>query len=199
MIKGDTQIKFNYNPFGGLTTEELSKVLVPQIDLEQLLKEIDGKRKILIEFVGEKGRGKTSHLKMLHEQCSSSELFLLTRKAVNFDEIDRTAGKVLLIDSIHHLNFWQRQKLYRSKQKIVLTTHTSRFLEYRMLKLDYRSYKFKGIAISHLAKIIERRMSLAADPSQIIRIDESALQGLIDKYQDDYRSILHHLYQNFQS
>jgi len=129
MIKGNADIKFKYNPFGGLTTEELTKVLVPQIDLRQLLKEVDEKRKVLIEFVGKKGRGKTSHLKMIHALSSSSELFLLRRTGVDFGQIYRTDGKILLIDSIHHLSFWQRQQLYKSKQKIILTTHTSRRLD----------------------------------------------------------------------
>lgn len=198
MITENKEIRYKYNPYGGLTAEEQEKVLVPKIDFQQLLEDIEQSEKILIEFVGKKGRGKTSHLKIINQLHPSSELFLLRTKSKQFQEICESDKEVVLIDSIQHLNLKERLKLYRSKRKIVLTTHISRFLEYKMVKIEYRTYRFAGIERSHLSEILKRRLLLAAERQQEVNINEKALDLLVDTYKDDYRSILHHLYKNFE-
>lgn len=192
------KIKYKYNPYGGITEEDLAKVLIPKIDFQQLLKDVELSNGILIEFVGKKGRGKTSHLKMINQLYPSSALFLLNSKSKQFKEIYESEKEVLLIDSIHHLTILERLKLYRSKRKIILTTHISRFWEYKLVKSTYQTYRFKGIERSHLSKIIRRRLLLAAEPNQEVIIDVKAMDSLVSRYKDDYRSILHHLYKNFE-
>ena len=70
---------FHFNPFSGVLAEDIPDILVPRFDIESLVKEIENSEHFLMEFVGKHGRGKTTHLKYLHEACPHYPLFLLTK------------------------------------------------------------------------------------------------------------------------
>lgn len=60
---------FHYNPFGGISDSELAQVIIPHAFINKIHHLIHTENKVIIELVGAKGRGKTSHLKLIHQQC----------------------------------------------------------------------------------------------------------------------------------
>lgn len=200
MIKKNKAIKYNYNPFGGLKEDELEKVLKPKIDFVKVLEDIDKEDKVIVEFVGKKGRGKTMHLQRVNQMCESSKLFLLRSREGEFKEIMDCSESLILIDSIHHLNFLERIKLFKLKKKIILTTHFSRFFEYKIANVKWMGHRFRGINKDDLREIIDSRISLALDlnsSKEEVKIEDEMLDYLLEKYEDDYRAILTYLYKNF--
>lgn len=194
----NTDISFNFNPFCGLSDEELEQVIVPKIDLPKLAKLVSNGQPKIVEFVGKKGRGKTSHLKLLQQHLSDYPLFLLNEQS-DFSKIYNHPSKIVFIDSIHHFNMWQRRRLFQMDKTIVLTTHWSRFFEIKMAGKAYFKFDFKGIDKAILTTILENRMRIASTEREtIFKIKNAEVASLIKKYGDDYRGILNHLYDEFQ-
>ncbi len=192
-------LRFLFNPFGGLSAEEIEQVIVPRFDKEEMLQRIlDAKPKI-IEFVGKQGRGKTMHLTLLHELLAEYPLVLLSARNNTLD-IAALQTPILFIDSIHHLSLRQRIRLYKHVPTIVLTTHHRRALEYAIARKTYQSISFNSIDIDILRQLLISRIQLALPPTDNpIELEEAVLQRLLQKYNDDYRGILNYLYDEFQN
>lgn len=189
---------FKFNPFSGLSDEELKQVMVPQINLPKLVKLIEDGQPKIIEFVGKKGRGKTSHLKLLHQQLPQYPFFSLHAQS-SFQKVFTSNARGLFIDSIHHFNMIQRIRLFKTNKTIVLTTHWGRFLEIKLAGKQHQRFDFKGIDATILKAILKNRMQVAAIESEInLKINDDEVEVLIKKYGDNYRGILNHLYGEFQ-
>ncbi len=190
-------INFQYNPFGGLALNEIPKALVPIDHFNQIQANIENEKIKIIELKGKKGRGKSCHLKALQLTNPESAFFQLGQKQTNFEEIINSSKQLLFLDSIHYLNFIQRQKLFKSDHKIILTAHFSRHIEYKLAGAKSSSFNFSGISQDKLAGIIKNRIKIASGFEGPINLDQNVLKNLITKHGDDYRSIINHLYQNF--
>lgn len=192
-------LNYNFNPFGGLSDQEVPNVIITQIDLDALTSFIRSKEAFIIELVGKKGRGKTLHLKYLNLVLEDTSIFHLDEHATLEDIISNTAD-LILIDSIHHLNLMDRIKLFKRKKKIILTTHLSRSWEYTLANKAFKRFRFKGINSNLLKSILENRLRIASKNMEGDHpINPAKVEALIDTYKDDFRSILNHLYDEFQS
>ncbi|MFK8103339.1 MAG: hypothetical protein AB8G15_12470 [Saprospiraceae bacterium] len=198
-MNASNKLSFNYNPFGGLTDEELMQVIVPRESVGQILEDIKSEQPLMIELVGKKGRGKTSHLKLLHRLHGAGKLYELTAREKPFELMMQDSAEVLFIDSIHHLNLRKRLKLFKCKKKIVLTAHHSRFLEFKWSNLAYKTYPFKGIEKKQLIQLLQNRLALASKHQAEVTLDEEEVTQLITKYKDDYRAILKSLYTKYNA
>ena len=197
MIVLNKNIKYNFNPFGGLSVEEMEQVINPDKHLHEIEHHLQTDQPILLELTGKKGRGKTTHLKLLHSRNPQSELFCLDKGTNLFGGIISSAAPMIFIDSIHHLNLSERSKIYKLPKQIVFTTHFTRWLETRLSSNKFVSYKIKGITLENLKEMIRNRVEIAAVEVDQIEINEKAIEQLMVKYGDDYRSILRKLYTNF--
>jgi len=170
--------QFLYNPFAGVLEEDLQHVIVPKFNLLDMERQIANGDPQIIEFVGKKGRGKTTHLKCLHQRMNRYPLFMLNAKS-DLTEIMNNPSEVVFIDSIHHLNLLDRTRLFKSNKTIIYTTHWLRNLECRLAKRRKSTYRFKGI-----------------DESALLASTE--VRDLIRKFGDNYRGIMNHLYDIYQ-
>jgi len=192
-------LKFRFNPFGGITTDELKNIIVPKSHFEKIKTLITSSSPTIIELVGKKGRGKTTHLTYLQQYFPEYPILLLSLHNNTFPN-EYFEHKIVFIDSIHHLSFRKRIEIFRKFDKVILTTHITRFLEYKYARRAYQSFHFKGLKKEVLRTVIEKRIQLAIVNSNVekIHINESFLSELINKFGDDFRGILNHLYENFE-
>lgn len=190
--------RFRYNPFGGISDHELTSILLPKYDLTQIAQELKENPRSIIQFVGKKGRGKTSHLRMLQYELPDAALFLLDRNS-SINEINQCTATILLIDSIHHIPVWQRHKLFKQHRAMLFTTHWSKQPEFLLARRPYKSYYFKGINTTQLQTIVERRITKAMSSNDPVILNTDYLQQLVKKHGDHYRGILNELYRQFQS
>ncbi len=187
-----------FNPFGGLKEEELEHVFVPVLEIEKLVEIIRNGPPSIIEFVGKMGRGKTTHLIFLQKFFPDTKIQLLEKGELFFPE---TETGLLFIDSIGEVPFLKRIKLYRdSKVTIVFSTHFSRRAESAFFRKPFFSFRVKGLTSERLKIILEKRIELAASKSYdgVIFTNEIA-DFLVNKYNDDLRSILRFLYLKFET
>lgn len=191
---------FRHNPFSGILKEEVKKTLVPRFDVGELVSRINNTNSIAVEFLGKQGRGKTSHLLYLHEHVEDCPLYLLNARS-DVGKIMKDESKIIFIDSIHHLALVDRIRLFKKKRILVYTTHWSRKLECVFAQMPLYTIRFKGINQSILKEIIDKRVFLASKGRSSVALDlvpDQELHSLIQKYGDDYRGIINHLYERFQ-
>jgi hypothetical protein len=83
---------------------------------------------------------------------------------------------------------------------VVLTTHRSKYLEYRLAGRTSERITLKGINMDILKGIVANRIQLAAKKRhEDIMIKDKELHQLVASFKDDYRGILNHLYDQFQA
>jgi len=193
-----SQLHFSHNPFSGLLAEEIQDVIVPHIKEKEIFGLLEENADIVIQLVGKKGRGKTTHLKYLHCFFPSSDIVLLS----NQQNIDHKLYRrdLIFVDSIHHWSLFQRLAFYKNNKTIVLTTHHSKNLECAFCGKKIKTYFFKGINPEKLTAILTNRIRLAIDETayDLVKINEDFIIKLIKHFGDDYRGIINHLYQTFR-
>lgn len=72
-------IVYNFNPFGGITEEDILDCIVPKYPMEEWIKLLNNDQPIILQFVGKKGRGKTTHLRALHQYFQEQDIYFLDR------------------------------------------------------------------------------------------------------------------------
>ncbi|MFD0962647.1 hypothetical protein [Pseudofulvibacter geojedonensis] len=198
LIKNE-QIKFNFNPFGGLDDDENNFVLQPEIDFKEVEELLKDNSAITIELVGRKGRGKTSHLRALSNYIKDCEFIQLstTNKAFSTN----TKKSIYIIDSIHHLKLTNRLSLWRQKNNsFIISTHISKKLEFISTGRKFKSYKIGQNSKEDLKLLIQKRIALASNINNFHDIDlnNTFLENLSAKHKSDKRAILTNLYSSFK-
>lgn len=192
-----SHLHFKYNPFGGILDEEIQEVIEPHIKQKEIFGLLEENADIVIQLVGKKGRGKTTHLKYLHRFFPQSDIILLSdQQKVDSKSYQR---KLIFVDSIHHWSLVKRLAFYKNNRTIVLTTHHSKRLECAFCGKKIKTYYFKGITKEKLAAILINRIHLVIDESEreLVELNMPFVSKLIKHFGDDYRGILNHLYQTF--
>ncbi len=191
--------KYSYNPFAGILEEEIDEAICPRFDLDEMVNRINSGESLAIEFLGRKGRGKSTHLMWLQQYLDQYPIFSLNGNT-SFQGILEHESRIIFVDSIHHLNIVERVALFRAKKTVIYTTHFNRKLECLLAKKKRFCIRFKGINAVILTDILNKRLTLAAtkivDTEAVFTTKE--VQALIRKFGDDYRAIINHLYQEFQ-
>ncbi|AXT51479.1 hypothetical protein D1818_11775 [Aquimarina sp. BL5] len=191
-------IQYFHNPFGGIDDEELIEVMDPKYSFEELTNTLNQNKPIIIQFVGKKGRGKTTHLRALHQLISNSKIYFLDRNG--YRNITNPGNLNIFIDSVHHIPLRKRLQLWRqANTSYVITTHWFRNLELYLCNRTYKTFHFKGVTLEKLEKILKKRISQysSLEQNEVI-IDKKVLQILLKQFGDNIRGVLNFLYDCFK-
>lgn len=190
---------FYFNPFAGISHEDIDEVIVAKPEVEKLINEIGIDKPLRVEFLGKKGRGKTTHLAWLHTHFSEYPMYLLNNGA-DKRALLKDSSPVLFIDSIHRLSLSERIKLFRVKKSLIFTTHWSRKWEAGLAGKSLHTIRFSGIAPQILTEIIQKRFQYAAKELITPKFDleHEEMTYWIEKHGDNYRAILNELYCKYQ-
>lgn len=189
-----SHVNLTRNPFGELTTTETAHValLEPQDTLQFL-----NPPKTCVQFIGEKGRGKTTHLLDLCRRIPEAVY-------VHYEEASRPEvpqGHILVLDEFQRLNWRKRRQAYRRAQTLILGTHVNYATE-----IDKAGFRLKTIEVplkldpQRLQKIVQLRIeAFRRNDGEVpfLRLEEA--EFLLRKHGSNLRSILHHLYHCLQS
>lgn len=191
--------KWAFNPFSGILAEDLEKIIIPKFDVASIYAQIQQSESIAIEFVGKQGRGKTTHLVYLQRQMPQYPIYLLNAHS-NPSKLLQEKSEVIFIDSIHHLSIFNRLKLFKSKKKIIYTTHWSRKIECFLVGKKHYAIPFKGTTKEILRELLNKRLQLAASSNLYINeeFSDTDIEVLLKQFGDNYRAIINHLYEKYQ-
>jgi hypothetical protein len=185
-------LNLRFNPFGELTREErAATAIVDPIDIPVL----DSNNRTAIQFVGEHGRGKSTHLIALHKQFKDSPYTQIHLG----DNPTFTNNAVQFIDSIELLSASRRKKIYRTCDFLALTTHDDLTKELQTAGFEVMSKRIFINDEQRLKMIIDSRIEFARrDTGSLPNISLITVRQLITKFNNDIRAMEHHLYDVFQ-
>lgn len=189
-----SHLNLRRNPFGEFSVEE--RVALADVDVGQFDALLTDPTAAL-QFVGEKGYGKTTHLLAIRGRFAEAGY-------VHIAEGQRASipvGCPLLIDEAQRLTWWQQWCVFRGRMPLVLGTHR----DFTSL-LRRAGRRVRTIAVRdcmdppRLSRLLNARIGWvrrAEGPLPRVRVETAA--QLLQQFGSDIRSIEHELYAVFQN
>ena len=186
-------LNLHFNPFGELPLKHRAELAV--LHLQPLLEHLDRPRAVL-QLLGDKGNGKTTHLLAIKD-CFPGAGY------VHFPEGERPpipVGSPLLLDEAQRIPWWQRRKVFRTPGPLVLGTHRDFTTELQRYRRDVKTVEAGSATdAERLDKIFQRRIEFARrGPGPVPQVPLATTEQLIARYGTDVRSMEGHLYDLFQ-
>lgn len=188
------ELNLRWNPFGEPAVEDAANLAV--VDVEAYVERLR-KPGFAVQYLGEAGRGKSTHLLALHQ-------FFPDMPYLRFPENTRIPriphAPVLFLDETQRLPPSLRKIIFSRKGSFVIGTHEDHSVELEMAHKETVSVYLSGLTPERLEEIIERRIEWARrGPGPIPRFSRPRINGLIEVYGDDLSAILCSLYEEFQA
>jgi hypothetical protein len=149
-------------------------------------------------FLGDKGRGKTTHLLTLRATRSGTYVHLPEEGPLPTVPIGLP---LLYLDECQRLRRRHRRRLFRGAGALVIGSHEDHSSELRAAGRVVTRVEVGGLlTIERLGLIVERRIEAARrGPGSVPEVSPSSLEALVARFGDDVRGIEHHLYERFQA
>ena len=182
------------NPFGELDLAQRAELAV--VDVDHVVRRL-GQPGYAVQFMGERGQGKTTHLLAIRRQLPGTAY-------VHVAETGRTGipeGPVLLIDEIQRLGSGQRRHLFRPERSLALGTHEDFCRE-----LGRAGFEVETVAVAEavdavrLREILARRIEWARrGPGPVPEVSLETARALLERFGGDIRAVEWHLYDWIQT
>lgn len=193
------------NPFGEPPAEDAGDLVVLP-DGEDLVRTLR-RPGAAIQILGHQGRGKTARMRFLQRRFPECPYVYLAEDEPLPDlpkiEPRSGGGPALLLDEAQRLPPRRRRRLFRRTARVgaalALTSHEDLAREMEAGGLTTRTVRVEGLTVDHLLAVVERRLEWArAAPGPIPGLDRTDARRLVDRFGDDLRSLLDHLYETYQ-
>jgi hypothetical protein len=183
------------NPFGELTSDERAELAV--VDVAMHLAELRQGRTAL-QFLGDQGRGKTTHLLALGRSLPGAEYVYLPEDGPR-PRIPST--RPLLLDEAQRLGRWQRRRVFAVPGALVIGSHEDHTLE--LERAGYRvvtHHVAESASDERLREMLNRRIGAAhAGTGPLPLVSERFAADLHRQFGSDIRGVEYFLYDLFQS
>ncbi len=181
------------NPFGDFS--EADRTALAIVDINDVVERLGSST--AIQFVGEKGYGKTTHLLAIRSMFENAGY-------VHIPEGEKAAipsGNPVLIDEAQRLTFWQRLRLFRMKVPLVLGTHRDFEPELKRAGRTVQTIAVeKHTCIDRLQKVFASRIEwVRRDSGPVPSVSEQTVESLVSEFGPDIRGMLGHLYDRIES
>ena len=183
------------NPFGELEARDRAALAVVEPALLERARELGRAGQALL-FLGDCGRGKSTHLRALHSLYPGVPLTY-----VGPGERPRIpAAPVVFVDEAQRLSHRRRARLFRRRASFVLGSHWDHGPELERAGLRVTTVRVGGVDAHRLEHIVARRIEAARRaPGPVPRVPRDTLEALTRQFGDDLRAIEDHLYGVFQA
>jgi len=188
-------LNLRWNPFGEPEFSERRELAV--VDVQDLANHIRTGR-VAVQFLGGKGRGKTTHLLKLHGWFRETPY-------VHFAEDEPTPtiprSSILFIDECQRLSRWRRARLFRAVRSIGLTSHVDHSKQLRRAGLTPMTVLVgESLTVKRVEAIVRRRIEWARrGPGLVPRVSRQAVEWLVQRFGTDMRAAEDYLYDLFQT
>lgn len=182
------------NPFGELTEAERAALAI--VDVSQIAQALSDPN-YAVQFVGEKGYGKTTHLLSLRTMFPDAGYVHIPEGETR----PVPGGCPVMIDEAQRLTWWQRRKLFPSDVPLVLGTHKDYASSLKRYGRKVETvYVGDGTSTDRIVQLLNTRIEHVRRSAGAIPVVSSAtverLQGI---YGGNIRGMLYELYQELQN
>lgn len=183
------------NPFGELTRDERAMLAV--VDVAPWIELLKSAATVL-QFIGEKGHGKTTHLLAIHRAIPDASYVYLPEEGPP-PSIPST--RPLLVDEAQRLGRFVRWRVFRRGGPLVLGTHRDFTAELRKAGLQVVTVDVEAQqSPERLAQILNQRITASClANAEVPRITIDQAKELQRRFGGDIRAVESHLYDLFQS
>lgn len=199
MVKAPLQPAFAHlnlrrNPFGEVDQSQRARLAVVEVD--RFVRRLASPG-YAVQFIGEQGRGKTTHLLAIARQLAGSVYIQVTE-----GERPRIPqSRRLLIDEAERLPRSQRCRVFRRPVSLALGIHQGLDRELAEAGFEVETVTLSGALVPEtLHAMLNRRIEWARrGPGDLPRITLETAESLIGRFGDNVREIEWRLYELFQS
>ena len=182
------------NPFGELTVDDW--IILADVEIDDEVAALSNSR-TAIQYVGEKGHGKTTHLLAIRSRFPNAGY-------LHIPEGERRklpSGAPILIDEAQRLTVWQRWRLFRSSIPLVLGTHRDFATELARSGRHVTTIEVaRRTDTARLHRLLNSRIAVVRrGPGTIPSISHGTTNELLKRFGPDIRAIVHTLYSEFQT
>ncbi len=181
------------NPFGEFSVKEWTALAdVDVLEFDDFLMEPGA----TVQFVGEKGHGKTTHLLAIKSRFARSGY-------VHIPEGERAAvppGNPILVDEAQRLTWWQQRQLFRSRAPLVLATHRDFSPELIRAGRQLRTVTVsERMSAQRLTRILNARIEwVRRGQGPVPSVSFESAGRLLSRLGPDIREIMFEMYKKFQ-
>lgn len=183
------------NPFGELPlVARPGLAVLDPAPYVQLL----GEPRAALLFLGDKGRGKTTHLLTIRAARAGSYVHLPEDGPLPPVPVGLP---LLYLDECQRLRRRLRRRLFRGLGALVIGSHEDHSAELRAAGRVVTRVEVGGLlTLERLGQIVSRRIEAARrGPGSVPEVPSHSLEALVARFGDDVRGIEHHLYECFQA
>lgn len=186
-------LNLRFNPFGEIPLEHRAKLAIA--DLDVIAERLDD-RSVAIQFMGDKGRGKTTHLLALRQRFPHAAYVHIPEG----ESPPVPVGNPLMIDEVQRLSRWKRFRVFRPDVPLVLGTHDDFAAELKRAGRQVTTIEVGSqLDASKLQQIVERRIEFARRAKgPVPRLASTAIHRLLSELGNDIRAVEGRLYDVFQ-
>jgi hypothetical protein len=187
-------LNLRFNPFGEMDLSDRAELAV--VDILPLIGRVSRPGQA-IQFIGDKGRGKTTHLLALHHGFPEAPYIHLDigwRGQI-------PQGHPLFIDEVQRVPRLQRQEVFSRPVSFILGTHVDYETELRRAGLEVQTIEPGPLLnADRLETILAKRIEWARrGPGPLPQVSRSTVEQLIKRFGDDVRAMEGNLYEMFQN
>jgi hypothetical protein len=183
------------NPFGELERNERAELAVTVLDpwLEFLRHPSS-----VLQFVGDCGRGKSTHLLAIEKHLSPVSFVYIPEDGPR-PKLPQT--RPLIVDEAQRLSLWQRRKLGKFGGPIVIGSHIDHTREFERCKLNVQTvFVAELVTPDRIQLILNKRIeSSRLNIGTIPTISGKFALRLHQQFGSDLRGMEHYLYNEFQA
>jgi hypothetical protein len=185
------RLNLRRNPFGEPRREE--RALLAVVDVESLAQRLG--HGCAIQFLGDSGRGKTTHLLALRTRFPSAPFItFLPGEVPPIQE-----GPVLFLDEVQRLRPRERARLFRCSTRLAIGSHEDHAREIASAGMKVDTVRLQGLGPEDLAVLVARRIEWARrGPGPVPVVARESLRVLLARHGSDLRGIEDELYEVFQ-
>jgi len=187
-------LNLRFNPFGELDRARRTELAVAEVDALVPRLRLPG---FAVQFIDEKGRGKSSHMLAIHCYFKSAPYI----RADEGEALFIPNGHPLFLDEMQRIPKWRRRIIFRRPVSFVIGSHRDHSFELRKAGVACRTIiPGDSVCPERLCLIFQRRIGLARrNPGAVPQIPHPTIQKLIGLCGTDVRSMESILYEAFQN
>lgn len=184
------------NPFGEPSSRERAALAVVDRELLAPLVRSLAEPGFAVQFTGECGRGKSTHLHALRAHFPDAP-YLYFAEGARPPPIPR--APVLFLDETQRLPWRTRRRVFRRGVTLAIGTHRDHSGELARAGLRFETVRLDGFTPVRVHRIIERRIEWARRaPGPVPWLGLDGVARLSDRFGGDLRAMESHLYDVFQ-
>jgi len=187
-------LNLRQNPFGELTVDDWAALA--QVEVDAIVAKLSDP-KYVVQFVGEKGHGKTTHLLALRSRFTSAAYVHIPEG----QRVQIPTGNPVLIDEAQRLTRWQQFSIFRPHAPLVLGTHHDFTKRLRLAGRTVETIHVQQSTDVHkLHRLVNARIAWARrTDGPLPSVTQQTAQELLQKFGPNIRGALHELYVTFQN